>query len=355
MYGRLARPRDRGGVAAVDLRGPRRTWVHAGTPERRRRQRDGRHPPVRAVGDARAPRVARAREGARRGLSSRRGRRSSTPFSWHPETFVCSRRGHVLPAAAVAHLRPEDGGVGVDLPDGRRFARCLRCDSWREVEHPASPARETLPPLEEIAMPRRGQALRDAITLRAIAIERGVHVVLFGLLFVAALLFRLNIGPLRSQARAILSALQAAAGNSSQGGSQGFIVRELQHLLDLRSGTVTILMFTALAYFVVELIEAIGLWHERRWAEYLTVIATAGLLAVRDPRAHAAHHGSSGGSARRQRGDRRVARVAQAALRVAWRARRRGSRGLRIRGSCWPRPPSPTSPHDLRPRHRETP
>ncbi len=200
------------------------------------------------------------------------------PFSWHPETFVCSRRGHVLPAAAVAHLRPEDGGVGVDLPDGRRFARCLRCDSWREVEHPASPARESLPPLEEIAMPRRGKALRDAITLRAIAIERGVHVVLFGLLFVAALLFRLNIGPLRSQARAILSALQAAAGNSSQGGSQGFIVRELQHLLDLRSGTVTILMFTALAYFVVELIEAIGLWHERRWAEYLTVIATAGLL-----------------------------------------------------------------------------
>jgi Predicted membrane protein (DUF2127) len=29
---------------------------------------------------------------------------------------------------------------------------------------------------------------------------------------------------------------------------------------------------------VVELIEAIGLWHEKRWAEYLTVIATAGLM-----------------------------------------------------------------------------
>jgi uncharacterized membrane protein (DUF2068 family) len=199
-------------------------------------------------------------------------------FSWHPETFVCSRRGHVLPAGAVARLRPSDAGVGIDLPDGRRFARCLRCDSWRQVEHPEGPASETLPPLAEIALPRRGQPLRDAITLRAIAIERGLHVVLFGLLFVAALLFRLNIGPLRSQARAILLALQAAAGNSSQGGSQGFLVRELQHLLDLRSGTIDILMFTALAYFVVELIEAIGLWHERRWAEYLTVIATAGLL-----------------------------------------------------------------------------
>ena len=197
---------------------------------------------------------------------------------WHPETFVCSRRGHVLPAADVAQLRPEDGGVGIDLPDGRRLARCLRCDSWREVEVPDSPRRETLPPLAEIAIPRRGRELRDAITLRAIAIERFVHVVIFGLLFGVALLVRLNIGPLRNEAQSILSALQTAAGNSSAGGSHGFIVRELQNLLNLHSGTLNILVYTALAYFVVELIEAIGLWHEKRWAEYLTVIATAGLM-----------------------------------------------------------------------------
>lgn len=199
---------------------------------------------------------------------------------WHPETFVCSRRRHVLPAASVVHLRPQDGGVGFDLQDGRRFARCLRCDAWKEVPHPvegAAPA-ETLPPLADIALPRRGEELREAIVLRVIAIDRSVHVVVFGLLFVIALLIRLNIGPLHDQARTILDALQTGAANTSQGGSQGFIVTELERAANVRTGTVDVLMFTALAYFVLELIEAIGLWHERRWAEYLTAVATSGLL-----------------------------------------------------------------------------
>jgi len=41
-----------------------------------------------------------------------------------------------------------------------------------------------------------------------------------------------------------------------------------------------IALVTALLYAVVETIEAIGLWKERRWAEYLTVLATAGFLPL---------------------------------------------------------------------------
>ena len=196
---------------------------------------------------------------------------------WHPETFVCSRRGHVLPAAEVAHLRPQDAGVGVDLPDGRRLARCLRCDSWREVPRMQMPARDTLPPLSELTLPRRGEALREAIVLRVIAIDRILHVVLFGSLFTLALLIDLRLTPLKAQAQHAIDGLQAAAANSTVG-SHGLIVNWLERVLRLREGTIKVLAVTSLVYFVLELVEAVGLWHEKRWAEYLTAVAIAGLL-----------------------------------------------------------------------------
>ena len=196
----------------------------------------------------------------------------------HPETFVCSRRGHSTPAAKVGRLRPQDVGLGVDLPDGRRFSRCLRCDVWVAGAPPADPEREMLPPLAELHLPRRGEELREAIVIRLISIDRAVHAVVFGLLATAVITLELNIGPLRSQAQALLNGLRATAAQTGQEPSRGFIARELYKLLNVNSHTLLILAFTAVAYCVVEAVEAVGLWHERRWAEYLTAVATAGFL-----------------------------------------------------------------------------
>src|SRR5438093_1468007 len=113
---------------------------------------------------------------------------------WHRETFACAFSGHVVPAATVATLRPEDAGLGVDLPDGRRFARCLRCDAWVQTTQPAKPDREHLPPIEELSVPKRGRALRDLLVLRAIAIDRAIHSVLFGLIAVGLILLQVNLG-----------------------------------------------------------------------------------------------------------------------------------------------------------------
>ena len=196
-------------------------------------------------------------------------------LGWHPETFVCSRRGHVTPAALVERLRKQDAGLGVDLGDGRRMARCTRCDVWISTTPPAKPIRETLPDLKDLKVPRRGKTLREAIIIRAIAIDRALHSILFGLLAVVLILLELNLGSLHDEAARILRDL---AGDTGQQAGRGFIVTELAKLLNLNKDTLLLLAATAIAYCVVEGVEAVGLWRERRWAEYLTAIATAGFL-----------------------------------------------------------------------------
>ena len=56
------------------------------------------------------------------------------PKHWHLETWICSMRGHATPAADAATIGPDDAALGASLADGRRLARCLRCDTW--IEHP---------------------------------------------------------------------------------------------------------------------------------------------------------------------------------------------------------------------------
>ena len=102
-----------------------------------------------------------------------------------------------------------------------------------------------------------------------------MHSVIFGALGVVLFALDLNLGPLRSEAHRIL---RGVTNQTGQGASQGFIVRELGKFVHVGKGTLTVLAATAVAYCVVEAVEAVGLWMERRWAEYLTAVATAGFL-----------------------------------------------------------------------------
>src|SRR2546423_11130716 len=131
------------------------------------------------------------------------------PFAdWHPETFVCSFRRHVTPAAEVERLRPEDAGLGVDLPDGRRLVRCTRCDVWLPVPKPAEPAAQTLPAVEDLEVPVRGRALRDSIILKLIAVDRGVHAVVFALLAALLIYIDQHLGGLQHGAHSLLDAVR---------------------------------------------------------------------------------------------------------------------------------------------------
>jgi uncharacterized membrane protein (DUF2068 family) len=52
------------------------------------------------------------------------------------------------------------------------------------------------------------------------------------------------------------------------------IEMQLEKLANLKHGTLIALAIGACAYAALELVEGIGLWLRRRWAEYLTLLAT---------------------------------------------------------------------------------
>ena len=196
------------------------------------------------------------------------------------ELVTCGFEGHAIVGVDAAEVRPEDALIVRDQGD-LRWYRCLRCDSWVALAPPESTTRQHVPRRDEIKIPRRGKALRDRIVLRLIAIDRAFHFVILLALGVAVILFANNETSLRDTYYKILTDLQGGvAGGPVQTTGHVGILHELDKLFTLRSGTLREVGIGLLAYGVLEGVEAVGLWYTKRWAEYLTFIATTILLPL---------------------------------------------------------------------------
>jgi uncharacterized membrane protein (DUF2068 family) len=197
---------------------------------------------------------------------------------FHYELLACGLSGHELVGTDAASLRDEDAAVARAGADGERWYRCLRCDSWLPLPPPEHAAREFPPSREELEVPLRGRALRDKIVLRVIAVDRALHFVVLAVLAVVVFLFSANRAELRGPVFRALADLQGNVAASE--GSRHGLFGELRHLFSIETGTLTKVGFVLVAYAALEGAEAIGLWYQRRWAEYLTLVATAALLPL---------------------------------------------------------------------------
>ncbi len=61
---------------------------------------------------------------------------------------------------------------------------------------------------------------------------------------------------------------------------QQVLSRWLDRLINLDGGHVWVLALMALGYAALEAVESFFLWRGKRWAEYLTVVATAAFLPL---------------------------------------------------------------------------
>lgn len=206
-----------------------------------------------------------------------KGRRFRPRF--HYELLSCGLAGHELIGTDARQLRDEDAVVAREAEDGTRWHRCLRCDSWLPLPPPNAPTREFPPHREEVRVPLRGRALRDKVVLRVIAVDRALHFVVLAAIAAAVFVFAANQQELRGPAYRVLSDIQGGLGGPARDNGHG-LIHELRHLFSIRHGTLTKIGFIVAAYALLEGAEAFGLWWSKRWAEYLTFIATTLLLPL---------------------------------------------------------------------------
>jgi uncharacterized membrane protein (DUF2068 family) len=201
-------------------------------------------------------------------------RRFRPRFHW--ELLACGVGGHELLGTDVARLRPEDAVVARE-ERGIRWYRCVRCDSWLPLPPPAAPIRESMPPRDAIELPLRGRPLRDKVVLRIIAIDRAIHFVVLAVLSAAVFLFASHQVRLRDFVFRVVNAAEGTNTTPAHRAHSGF-AGTIEHLFTLRSSTLYAVAAIAAVYAFVEGAEAVGLWYQQRWAEYLTFIATLGFI-----------------------------------------------------------------------------
>jgi uncharacterized membrane protein (DUF2068 family) len=188
------------------------------------------------------------------------------------ELLACATRGHELVGTEVAEITQDDALVAREEP-GVRWHRCLRCDSWLPLPPPTAPTRRHIGSLDDIEVPLRGRPLRDRYVLRLIALDRALHVLVLGALAAVILVYATHHHLLDAFFIRVLKDIQGGVGGPvhSTGGS---ISTELRQVMAINTTNLYIVGALVAAYAALEAIEMVGLWLGRRWAEYLTFLAT---------------------------------------------------------------------------------
>lgn len=192
---------------------------------------------------------------------------------------MCGTRDHAFVGTDAAELRPCDALVAREDESGTRWHRCLRCDSWVTRPAPADPATATLPERTEIELPLRGRPLRDKLVLRLIAIDRAFHFFVLAALGVLVLIFSTDRRTLQATFYKVVADLQGGVAYEQSHAHRG-LLHTVDDAFTTSSAHLHLLGAVLLAYAAVEGIEAVGLWYQQRWAEYLTFLVTTSLLPL---------------------------------------------------------------------------
>lgn len=182
------------------------------------------------------------------------------------ELVTCAVAGHVT-------YVPDDRALADRLSGSTGLGevwRCLRCGEFT-VGEPHGRGRA-----EDAPMIMRGKALRQAIIIRALAVERLFRAVVIALAAYAVWKFRGARGAIQATLDRDLPIFRAAGFKVDQ----MTIVHELEKALAAKPSTLVLLTLALVGYALIEVVEGVGLWLLKRWGEYFAVIATSVFLPL---------------------------------------------------------------------------
>lgn len=121
----------------------------------------------------------------------------------------------------------------------------------------------------------RGKALRDALVLRLLALERFIRGVLLVALSYGIYKFNGSRTALQQVLDTYLPLLRPLAQRLGINLQDSGPVRTIEKALHAQHSTLLLVAVGVLAYGALELLEGVGLWLMRRWGEYVAVVGTS--------------------------------------------------------------------------------
>lgn len=122
----------------------------------------------------------------------------------------------------------------------------------------------------------RGKALRQAIIIRALGVERLVRALVLALAAWAVWEFRGARGAIQATLDRDLPVLRAAGFKVDQ----MTVIHALEKALAAKPSTLALITGMLAAYAVLQAVEGVGLWLLKRWGEYFAVVATSIFLPL---------------------------------------------------------------------------
>jgi uncharacterized membrane protein (DUF2068 family) len=189
-------------------------------------------------------------------------------FSW--DLRACGRHGHTTYAPDEPELRER---LHVVTAAGEAW-RCLRCGDFALGPPGASG------PADDAPIVLRDRALRDAVVLRLLAVERGIRGILLGLLAYGLHRFSGAQGSLQKVFEQDLPLFKPIADKFGFDLESSGPVKLIREGFGLSPTTLLWLTLGVTAYAGLELVESVGLWLMRRWGEYVATVGTAIFLPL---------------------------------------------------------------------------